>query len=103
MESRLRGLMTSGAGQLGLDITGPKIKCQGVTGNADAILSRATVTVREGPERHVITISIMVLQTDETMDLLLGQEGFFDNFKITFDKRDGKFSLKKIDNEVRTS
>lgn len=81
---------------LGLDLSGKRELCYGVTGSAEAVLTKVTITIERGHERYPMTIPIKVLLTDNMKIPLLGQLGFFDEFKITFDKRANKVTLKKM-------
>lgn len=73
---------------LHLDLSGEKSTVYGVAGSAEAVLTRANVAVAKGHERYVMTIPVKVLLIEETMMPLLGQVGFFDEFEITFNKKD---------------
>ena len=100
----LRLLLDSGAdctmlsralGELaGIDVTSlPRTKVKGVGRQAIEVF-RGTVSLRIG---HLDLPPIPCLYFDsETAPLLLGREGFFDSFNITFDNRRKKVVLSPL-------
>jgi len=89
------------ANHLGLDISGEQSTCYGVTGSVKSVRSKVDVVVADKDERHVVTVPVKVLMMDGQMFPLLGQVGFFDEFEVTFKRRDDRVMLKKsgIDGE----
>ena len=82
---------------LGLDLSGPREKCYGVAGSVESVLSRIKLSLGKDHERYTFTVPVKVLQVQTSQPHLLGQVGFFDEFKITFDKNASKITLIKVD------
>jgi hypothetical protein len=55
-------------------------KAEGVGGEVDYVLRRVDVSI----DSHTLTVPIAWLQTDDTVECLLGREVVFDNFDIEF-------------------
>lgn len=53
------------------------------------------ISHRQGNEAYRFNVPINIILKPNDFPVLLGQEGFFDKFVITFDKKEGDFWLKK--------
>jgi len=108
----ITGLLDSGADftaftkeiaeTLEMDLTGPKEKALGVGGEIETVRSKVTISLGKGHEHYTVTVPVKVLLVDNATVLpLLGREGFFDEFRITFEERNKKVYLKKFDKSNR--
>ena len=87
---------------LGLDLSGPREKALGVGGDIETIRSKVNITVSKAHEHYSFFIPVKVLLTENSsMPPLLGREGFFDEFSITFEERAKKIILKKLEKTDR--
>jgi hypothetical protein len=68
-------------------------KAEGVGGQVDYVLRRVDVSI----DSHTLTVPIAWLQTDDTVECLLGREVVFDNFDIEFKQRDRQIIFKYRD------
>jgi hypothetical protein len=59
-------------------------KAEGVGGEVDYVLRRVEISI----DTHTLTVPIAWLQTDDTVECLLGREVIFDKFDIEFKQRD---------------
>jgi len=72
-----------------------EVNLGGITGKGVGYVSDIAIVV----ERFTKEIAVPVVFTKElNTGILLGQEGFFDNYKVTFDKRHTMFSLEENKN-----
>ena len=83
------------AEKLNLPLLGTKEVTRGIGGSVESIQSRVIISVRQGNEAYRFNIPINIILKSHDFPVLLGQEGFFDKFIITFDRKEEKFSLKK--------
>lgn len=81
---------------LGLDLQGEKAPAYGIGGRVDAIDTTVTITVEKGHEHYTFRIPVKVILGDYDFPVLLGRAGFFDNFVISFNQSQEKFSLKRV-------
>jgi predicted aspartyl protease len=88
---------------LGLDLSGKRELCYGVTGHAEAVLTKVKISIGKNHEHYTMVVPVKVLLTENMKIPLLGQVGFFDEFKITFDKTHQKVTLVKVTNGGRRS
>ena len=80
---------------LGLDLSGEKSTAFGITGSVKAVDSSMFVSVGNAHERYRFRIPVKVILDKCNFNVLLGRAGFFDKFRITFDQKNLKFTLKK--------
>jgi len=84
---------------IGIDTDGERTTIHGVAGKVESIQKKVNVSFGNEHERYSFNIPVKVVFTDESDSAsfipLLGRDGFFNQFKITFDEANLKFSLKK--------
>lgn len=81
---------------LGIPLEGIKEKSRGIGGGVDTIQTELTIKIEQGSEKHIFSVPIKIILTNDDFPILLGQDGFFDKFIIKFNKRKDKFSLKRV-------
>lgn len=87
---------------LGLDLSGPREKALGVGGDIETIRSKVNITISKAHEHYSFSIPVKVLLIENSSTPpLLGREGFFDEFRITFEERAKKIILKKMEKSDR--
>jgi len=83
---------------LGLKIDGKREKVRGIGGWMDSINEKIMVTIGKGHENYTFEILVKIIlgSTEEIgeIPIILGRDGFFDKFKITFDQINEKVNLK---------
>jgi len=83
---------------LGIELSGKHEKIRGVGGETEAVTAKITVVVEKGHERYSIPVDFKVLlQIESDFPILLGRKGFFGSFRITFDEKNQKITLKRTD------
>jgi len=80
---------------LNLDLSGEKTKAFGIGGEVESVESTVNLSVNKGHETYSFTIPIKIIFGAYDFPVLLGREGFFDQFIIIFDQKNQKISLKK--------
>lgn len=81
---------------LGLDLTGKRVPAYGIGGKLDSIESGVSISVEKGHEHYTFQIPVKVILGDYDFPILLGREGFFDKFIISFDQTQEKVLLKRV-------
>lgn len=88
---------------IGLDTAGPRTVTRGVAGKVESIEKKVNISFGRDHEMYKFTIPVKILFIDESDSPsfvpLLGRDGFFSEFKITFDEANSKFSLKRNDSQ----
>jgi len=83
---------------LGLDLTGKRRKVRGIGGWLESVERKIIIKISKGHESHDFTLPVKVIfgaqETIGDIPIILGREGFFDKFKITFDQINEKVILK---------
>jgi hypothetical protein len=79
---------------LGLDLTKEKSSAYGIGGKVNSVETTVNITIERGHEHYAFRIPVKVILDDFDFPMLLGREGFFDKFTISFDQAHEKFSLK---------
>ena len=83
---------------LNLDLTKKKENVRGIGGWLESIEEKISVTISKGHESYSFIIPIKIILGGEEkigdIPIILGREGFFDKFKITFDQANERVSLK---------
>jgi predicted aspartyl protease len=83
--------------QLGLDLTKKRGPCGGIGGEVDTAEDYVRVRIAQGHENYTFDIPVkVVLDLKSSVPVLIGREGFFEEFEITFDERRERISLKKV-------
>ena len=78
---------------IGLDLTGKKSYADGIGGRVEAIDSKLYLHIKKGHEDYNFQMPIKVILED-TIPIILGREGFFNKFVISFNQSELKFTLK---------
>lgn len=85
------------AKSIGLDMGGDKNKIYAYRESTDVINSKANITFMGKETRQDITVNIPTLITlskeEDEVEIILGVNGVFDNFDITFKKSQNKIFL----------
>lgn len=81
---------------LGLDLNKEKTASYGIGGRVDSIETSVNILVEKGHEKYSFNIPIKVILGNYDFPVLLGRNGFFDKFIISFDQKQERVSLKKI-------
>jgi len=68
----------------------------GIGGKVDSIETTININIEKGHESHNITLPVKVIIGNYDFPVLLGRDGFFDEFLITFNQKNKKIILKKI-------
>jgi hypothetical protein len=85
---------------LGLTM-GEEFETAGVGGKTKVRRANFTFTIKKGRESHTITApSLVLLDNTQDVPVLLGRNGFFEEFEITFRQNDEKIVLKKISKQA---
>ena len=88
---------------IGLDIDGPRDVSRGVAGIIESVERKVNISFGSDHEMYKFTVPVKILFIDESESSsfvpLLGRDGFFSEFKISFDEANSKFSLKKNDSQ----
>lgn len=83
--------------QLGLDLTKNRSPCGGIGGEVDTAEDHIRIRIAQGHENYTFDIPVkVVLDPNSNIPALIGREGFFEEFEITFDERRERISLKKL-------
>lgn len=80
---------------LGIKLDGIPSFAYGIGGKVKSIDSIVKILVHKGHESYTFTIPIKIIMDDYDFPILLGIEGFFDKFVITFDQKNEKVLLKR--------
>jgi len=81
---------------IGLDLSGKISIAHGIGGNVDAVDSKVDIMVEKGHEHYSFQMPVKVVLDNYDFPMLLGRNGFFDKFVITFDQTNEKVLLKKL-------
>jgi len=82
---------------LGVNIEGERTLAFGIGGKVECIERKITINISRGHENYTFSIPIKVILGDYNFPLLLGRQGFFEEFIITLDQGLQKITLKKVD------
>lgn len=80
---------------LGLKLNGEIIEAYGLGGTAKTIETTIRVMISKGHERYIFRLPVKIVIDEYNFPVLLGRNGFFDEFKIIFDQKKEKVSLKR--------
>lgn len=75
---------------LGLDLSGEITLTFGIGGKVDAVESKMRVIIEKGHEHYSLEIPAKIILGDYDFPILLGREGFFDEFVISFHQKKTK-------------
>ena len=85
---------------LNINLSGKKEKSHGIGGDVEVINSRVSIAVKKDHENYEFIIPVQVILGKDEIPPLLGRNGFFDKFKITFDENKERVTLKKITERI---
>ncbi len=81
---------------LGLDLKAKRSSAYGIGGKVESIETKVNITIEKGHERYNFRIPIKIILGRYDFPIILGREGFFDKFVISFNQTEEKISLKRI-------
>src|SRR3989338_5433901 len=81
---------------LGMNLDKESHKSFGIGGAVNSISSNIKIVVEKGHERYSLNIPVLVILDEYSFPPLLGREGFFDYFKVTFEQQNQKVLLKRF-------
>jgi hypothetical protein len=85
---------------LGLDLNKKPHKSFGIGGEVESIESGVKITIEKDREKYEFKMPVLVILDEYSFPPLLGRDGFFEEFKITFEQTGQKVWLKKnVDNQ----
>lgn len=82
---------------LSLDLSEQKDISRGIGGEVEVINTKMSVNIKKGYENYTLNIPVQVILGDSKIPIILGRAGFFDNFIISFNQRQERVFLKKIE------
>ena len=83
--------------QLGLSLTKDRSPCAGIGGDVETSEDHVRIRIMQGHENYTFEIPVkVVLDPGCNIPVLIGREGFFEEFEITFDESRERLSLKKV-------
>lgn len=82
---------------LGLELSAEPEDIGGISGNVKAVRTQMKVNINKGNESYTVSVGVYVptASMDSDFPILIGRDGFFENFKITFIEADKKINLKR--------
>lgn len=80
---------------LGLNFEGKITLAYGIGGKVKSVESEVRVLVQKGHERYEFNLPVKIILDDYNFPILLGRQGFFNKFVITFDQENEKVFLKR--------
>lgn len=82
---------------LGLNLSQKPQDIGGISGTVLAIPSTMKINVQKGRENYTITVGVYVSakDMDDNFPILIGRNGFFEQFKITFIEAEKRIHLKR--------
>lgn len=81
---------------LNLDLSGKKEKSSGIGGEVEVINTKMTLNIKKKHEDYTFVIPVQVILGESKVPILLGRKGFFDQFKITFEQKNERVFLRKV-------
>ena len=82
---------------LGLNLEGEKTIAFGIGGKVECVERKLSINIFRGHENYTLTIPVKVILEDYNFPVLLGRQGFFEQFIITLDQGMQKIILKKVE------
>jgi hypothetical protein len=82
---------------LGINIEGEKTSAFGIGGKVECVERKIIIYISKGHENYTLTIPVKVILGNYSFPVLLGRQGFFEEFIIAFDQGLQKITLKKVD------
>jgi hypothetical protein len=86
---------------LGIDLSQRPMKAKGLTGAINVVRVNVTLTLCDGNENHDLDIPAFVnLEMTNEVEAVLGRDGLFDKFRITFVEADGIILLEREERRI---
>lgn len=82
---------------LGIDLQGEKTLAFGIGGRVECVERKIAINIVKGHENYTFSIPVKVIIDEYNFPVLLGRQGFFEEFIITLDQGLQKIILKKVD------
>jgi len=83
---------------LGLKEKEESIETGGIGGKVKVKKSKMSFQISSSREKYSLVIPVLILQDNtEDVPLILGRQGFFENFHITFRQNQEKVTIKKVE------
>ena len=83
---------------IGIDLSQKRSFAYGIGGKVESIETKINIIIEKGHEKYAFEIPIKVILDHYDFPVILGREGFFDKFVITFNQNKEKISLKYVNN-----
>jgi len=80
---------------IGLDLSAKPEDCIGIGGRVKSKDSRMNIEFGNAHEKYRFNIPVKIILDDYEFPILLGRQGFFDKFLVTFDEQNQKVTLKR--------
>ncbi|HLC57572.1 MAG TPA: hypothetical protein VJH95_03300 [Candidatus Nanoarchaeia archaeon] len=82
---------------LGISLEGKKEPTHGIGGKAETIKATINISIEKDHEHYSFPIHVSIILSEEyNIPVILGREGFFNEFIISFNQSEEKVTLKKI-------
>ena len=81
---------------LNLDLNKKVEQSKGIGGEVSVINTNIQINIKRGHEDYTIRMPVQVVLEDNKTPVLLGREGFFDEFDIIFNQIHERILLKKV-------
>lgn len=85
---------------LGMNLNKESHESFGIGGAVNSISTNMSIIVEKGHERYSLNIPVLVILDEYSFPPLLGRDGFFDYFIVTFEQRNQRISLKKFNEKT---
>jgi hypothetical protein len=82
------------AEKLGISMESQPVPCKGMSGGFDAVESALTIAISKGSHLQKFELPVLVPTDPKIEYFVLGREGFFSRFEITFKHGKKKITLK---------
>lgn len=83
------------AEHLGLDMEGPLEETGVVGGSVESIISEVKMNVPKENKSGYFQIPVMVVKSKREFPFLIGRDGFFERYIVTFDESKERIKLKR--------
>jgi len=83
---------------LGLELSKETEEVYGIGGSLNSKTAIVQATIKNAHEKYSFKIPVKVIidELDDEFPILIGRDGFFENFEITFKESARKITLKKV-------
>lgn len=88
---------------LGLDLSGQREEAKGIGGKVSVVQANVNLKIKKAHESYNMVLPVKVILSNQDIEsdipILLGRAGFFDEFIVTFNQKEGRILLKKAVNQ----